>query len=88
VAVRGTSAVMPDADRPSATNSSATARFVAAEAEPAWDLSDFAVARSDLHRVDVVGGCAARSGWGAGDQLVQRALVEEATGADDRDAVA
>jgi hypothetical protein len=56
VAVRGTSAVMPDTGRPSATDSSATARFVAAEAEPAWDLSDFAVARSDLHRVDVVGG--------------------------------
>ena len=79
---------MPTPACPSATDSSAAVRSSPAKLSPSDVWVDLAEAGGDLGRVRVVGGAQLVARGGARDQVGDRALVEHAAGADDRDAVA
>ena len=84
VAVRGTSAAMPMPASPSASDSAATAALVGGEREAAVGEADVghAVALGgDRGGADVVGGAQRVAAGGRGEQLVQRALVDDAPAA-------
>ena len=89
-AVRGTSAAMPIPASPSAIDS-AVPLVAGGDREAAVGEADVghAVAPGgDRGGADVVGGAQRVAAGGRGEQLLQRALVDDAPGADDRHAVA
>ncbi len=91
VAVRGTSARRPMPAWASSSVSAATARSSPASDKPARggrDVVDPVRPARDRRGGAVVGRAQVVAAGGAGDQLVQRALVDHAPAGDDRDAVA
>ena len=91
VAVRGTSAAIPTPASASASVSSVTASSAAVNESPRSPSAQRLDARppvGDLERPRVVGGAQLVAAGGGGDQLAERALVDHAAGAHDRDAVA